>query len=166
MNICNHLQNSSSDVCCKCGENNRIYIHTIHPPRSGFYCRGLAEQLKLHELGGRYEHYIELTKESNQSIDIKSYPCKNGCGAMIKFDNKQMSKGGKSILLELDDTPHLCPKAPKSTCKYCRSEITFEQTSTGRWFLNTSDSTFHPCPNWPGKMIAKRQEHPPTEETG
>lgn len=85
---------------------------------------------------------------------VKEYPCKNGCGMMLRFDNNKLSESRKKIPLDPDGTPHICSKAPNTPCRFCENEIFFKRTPSGKWTAHNPDGSFHECPKWPDVVRA------------
>ena len=84
--------------------------------------------------------------------------CKYGCQTAIKFDNRQVSAKGIKIPLNLDGSPHDCPKRPSLsnkgtiTCKYCTQSITFDnniKAKSGKKIPLNIDGSNHNCPKSP-----------------
>lgn len=120
-----------------------------------------------HQLGSEGKDQ-DLNKDVSvdKRISVKEYPCKNGCGTMIRFDNNKVSDSGKHIPLNRDGTPHIWSKAPNIPCRFCACEIFFERTSSGKWIAHNPDGSFHECPGWPFKEVNKGLDQQSSEETG
>jgi hypothetical protein len=105
-------------------------------------------------------------KTNNNGPTEKNTWCKYGCQTAIKFDKNQVSARGVKIPLNLDGTPHDCPRSPFNkakhgqeidintirtiTCKYCGQQITFNNKITsarGRKIPLNGDGSNHNCRN-------------------
>jgi hypothetical protein len=92
---------------------------------------------------------------NNNNPIKKNTFCKYGCQTAIKFDNRRVSAKEIKIPLNLDGSPHDCPKRPSSynkgtiTCKYCTQPITFDnniKSKSGKKIPLNLDGTYHNCP--------------------
>jgi hypothetical protein len=107
----------------------------------------------------------ELSPNNNYKKRVKKVIlCKYECGAPIKFDVNRVSPKGKKIPLNLDDTPHDCPKRPYNRgtkpCNYCGRQITFNDNITaesGKRIPLNPDTSYHDCPKNPFNQAKRKQ---------
>lgn len=80
--------------------------------------------------------------------------CKHGCRTAIKFDNSRVTAKGVKISLNLDGSPHDCPKRPllsnkgTITCKYCTQPITCDnniKAKSGKKIPLNLNRSYHNC---------------------
>jgi hypothetical protein len=144
--------------CPKCQNVAIVYLLVADSEEYRSYCEICASHVRHH---GLVKEDSPLTRDS-PSIEaprVEKCFCKNGCGTRITFDKNKVSKSKKMIPLELNGIPHFCANAPRTICRYCSCEVSFERPSTGKWVLLNPDGSFHSCPKWPAKKVTNTNEH-------